>query len=622
MEDTGSQIFFAFGEFRIYPSRGRLVNGKDDIVPLTPKVFDLLLYLVENPGKPLGKDEIMSAVWPDTTVEESNLSQNISILRRELGETRGERQFIVTIPGHGYKFIADVREVGESISAGGAEEEVDGEPIAPIPGISRWWLGLIAGATIVVIALAGYYFWRGPSDRTRATTIAVLPFKPLVAESRDEALEMGMADTLIARLSGNPQIVVRPLGSVRRYGNLEQDLQEAGRALGVESVLDGSVQRWGEKIRVNVRLVNVEDGASLWNGTFDERFTDIFNVQDVIANKVAEALRLRLSGDQAGRHSTESVEAYRLYLQGRYYTSRTTPAETRKGITFYQEAIEIDPLYALAYAGMADAYRTLPITSDVPAKEAFPKAKAAALKALEIDERLPEAHLVLGYVAAWYEWDWKTAENEITSALEISPNNSEAHRAFSLLLTVLGKHDPAVKEMRTARELDPLSLPTNALEAQALHYAGRDEEARDRINKTFEIEPNFWIARLMLARILIDENRFDEALAELNRAREASGGNSETISLTAFCLAKTGRRQEALTLLGQLKSRPYAPAYNIAMAYNGLGETGEALSWLETAAEDRDVRLILLKVDAKWNNLSQDPRFVALTRRMNLVNWL
>ncbi len=640
-----SQIY-EFDKFRIDGSKRLLTNEKGEIVPLTPKVFDLLLCLAQNRGKVIEKDKLMSAIWPDTIVEESNLSQNISILRRILGEKRGQHQFIVTIPGHGYKFVAEVREVVDSTTRSEPPAIASGFSSEPGPAASRVfyddkdpkihkprfallgrkWLISLAALMILGVGLSGFYFWitrSQPVSNAPNKTIAVLPFKPLVTENRDEALEMGMADTLIARLSGNKEIVVRPLGSVRRYGTPEQDLLEAGRALGVESIVDGNIQRWGDKIRVNVRLINVADGASLWSGTFDEKFTDIFDVQDAITIKIAEALRLHFGGAgnlQLGKRSTENLEAYRLYLQGRFYALKTTPPNIRKGIAFYQQAIDIDPLYALAYAGMADAYRTLPITSDVASTEAFPKSKTAALKALEIDKRLPEAHIVLGYVASWYEWDWKTAENEIATAVEISPNNSDARRAKSLLLTVLGKHDEAVAEMKLARELDPLSLPTNALEAQALFYSGRDAEAFERLNKTFEIDPNYWIARLIAARILIGQNRFDEALNELKTAKEFSGGNSETVSLMGYALAKTGRREEALAMLEELTSRSggqYVPSYNIAMIHNGLGDSESTLSWLERAVEDRDVRLILLKVEPKWNNLRTEPRFIELMKQMN-----
>jgi len=454
--------------------------------------------------------------------------------------------------------------------------------------------------------------------------LAILPFQPLVTEASDEALEMGMTDTLIARLSDVPGLVLRPLTSVRRFTGAGRDPQASGKELGADSVLDGSLQRSGEQIRVNVRLIDVESGEAIWSRTFDEPYKDIFTLQDAIANKVADELRPRI-GKQTDPTtkppSTQNLEAYRLYLQARLYQFRSTPEDIRHAIKFYQQAIAVDPAYGLAYAGISDAYRTLPITSDVAASEAFPESRSSAEKALSIDPDLPEGHIALGYVLSWYEWNWTVAEAEFRRAIQLSPNNAEAHRALSVLLTVRGRHPEAVAEMQTARQLDPLSLLTNALEAQALHFAGRDSEAVDRLQKAFEIEPNFWIARLMLARIYIKQQHWDDALAELQRARDASHGNTESISLMGYVYARLGQRSSALKSLDDLQratTDTYVPAYNIAMLQNGLGNKDAALSSLEKAVDVHDVRVILLRVDKKWDELRDEPRFAALIKRIGM----
>ncbi len=636
---------YEFGEFRVDVVKHLLLKGDGEIVPLTPKVFELLLCFVRNNGRTIEKDELMREIWTDTIVEESNLSQNISILRRALGEKRGEHQFIVTVPGRGYRFVAEVSKIDGAATQEHSEAENTFAEIQKddyekkesasennsassrrrVPVSQKF---LIFAALILLIAVsAAFYLWRNSNESASVAsikTVAVLPFKPLVADNRDEVLEMGMADTLIARLGGNQEIIVRPLSSVRRFGNLEQDAQSAGRELGVESVLDGSVQRWGDKIRVNVRLVSTADGAALWSGTFDEKFTDIFVVQDAITQRVAAALALHLSGDEEKRlnnRGTENVEAYRFYLQGRYHALKLTPPEIRKGIEFYKQAIAADPGYALAFAGMAQAYTSLPITSDVPPNEAFPQAKAAAQRALEIDGQLAEARIVLGVVEFWFDWDWSGGEAELKKAIVINPNNSDAHRFYAVLLTVLGRHDEALAEMETARQLDPLSLVTNALKGQSFFYAERDREAIDQLNKTLEIEPNFWIAHITLARVYIRQERFDEAVKEAKKAREFSGGNSEAASLAGYALAKAERHDEALAILEELKlksNQRYVPSYNVAMTHNGLGEREEALNQLEKAFQTRDARMMLLKVEPKWNNLRNEPRFIDLLRRMNL----
>lgn len=622
---------YEFGKFRLCAVKRLLTKGDGEIIPLTPKVFELLLYLVRNNGRTLEKDELMQGVWTDTIVEESNLSQNISILRRVLGEKRDEHQFIVTVPGKGYKFVAPVNPKSEVQNPKPLEIPDAGLPIQDSsaadqkPKFKTRKVYVFAALVLLIAVGSAFYFWQMPAKSVSSIkTVAVLPFKPLVADNRDEALEIGMADTLITRLGGNREIIVRPLSSVRRFGNLEQDAQSAGRELGVDSVLDGNIQHWGDKIRVNVLLIRTADGATLWAGTFDEKFTDIFVVQDAISQKVAAALALRLSSDEKNRlnkRGTENLEAYRFYLQGRYHALKATPPDIRKGIEFYQQAIAADPLYALAYAGMAQAYAALPITSDAPPNEAFPQAKAAAQKALEIDPNLAEARMISGVVKFWFDWNWTNSEAELKKAIEINPKNADAHRFYAVLLTVLGRSDEALAEMELARQSDPLSLIAGALKAQAFFYAGRDAEAIEQSNETLEIEPNFWIAHLMLARIYIRQNRFDEAISAAKKAEEFSGGNSEALSLAGYALAKADRRTESLAMLEALKlksTKRYVPAYNIAMIYNGLGNNAEALNQLEKAFQTHDARMILLKVEPKWNNLHDEPRFIDLMKRMKL----
>ena len=574
MADLAPHIY-EFGDFRIDAAKALLVR-KGEPVALTPKVFETLLYLVRRQGDLVEKDELIRAVWPDTVVEENNLNQNISTLRRVLGESRGENRYIVTVPGRGYRFVASVRTPPVSAAA--------------------------------------------PSTRT----LAVLPFKPLTADLRDEALEMGMADTLIARLSSSRGTTVRPLSSVRKYGSLEQDALAAGRELAVESVLDGSIQRNGNHIRVTARLVQVSDGTSLWAGTFDEEFTDVFAVQDTISEKVAAALALGLSQEEKQRLTrryTENVEAYHCYLKGRYQIGKVTRPAITKGIEFFQQAIDIDPTYALAFAGVAEAYRRLPITSDVAPMEAFPRAKAAALKALEIDENITDAHLALGFIRLWFDWDWAGADREFKRAIELNPSSGEAHMGYAALLSAVGRHREAVTEGQRAIDADPLSLLVNANQAQFLHWARRDDEARLQADKTLEMDAGFWIAHLALGRVHIQAGEYEKAIAALTKARDSSGGNSETISLIGYAWARAGDRAQALAVVDELKSRfagRYLPPHSIAVIYHGLGDKDETFKWLENAYDERDVRLTFLKIDPKWDAIRSEPQFGALLRGMGL----
>ncbi len=455
-------------------------------------------------------------------------------------------------------------------------------------------------------------------------SIAVLPFKPLVAANRDEVLEAGMADTLITKLSNSREIIVSSLNSVRKYGDGKQDPVTIGRALRVNSILEGTAQKSGDRIRVTARLIKVADGSSLWAGTFDEKFTDVFTVQDTISQKVAEALALRLSGEEEKRltkRDTENVEAYQRYLTGRFHLSRVTPTEITKSIGFFNQAIELDPSYALAFVGLADACRSLALTSDRPAKEVFPQAKTAATKAVQIDKSFAEPHAALASIHMWFDWDWVGADREARRAISLNPNSGFSHLVYALLLSNLGRHQEAIAEAARARELDPVSLLANVGEGGALLSAGCADEARERLQKTVDLDPNFWIAHLALGAVCLQKGMYPEALAEYGMAREFSRGNSEAISMTGYTWARAGYAVKARGVLDELKSlsaQRYIPASNIATVYIALGEQDEAIAWLEKAYQERDVRLSSLKIAPKWDSLRSDPRFVAILKRVGL----
>jgi len=576
MDTEGPQIY-QFDEFRLDADR-RVLARNGEALALTPRVFDTLLYFVQHNNRVIPKDELMRAIWSDSFVEENNLSQNVSTLRRALGNHR----YILTVPGSGYRFAAEVKSIS-----------------APAKSIS--------------------------AADTAIRTIAVLPFKPIVEQNRDEALELGMADTLIARLSSSGKLIVRPLSSVRRYTGLEQDPQAAGRELGVESVLDGSLQRSADRIRITARLINVSDGTSLWVGTFDENATDVFAVQDAISEKVSTALAIPLSTEerrQLTKRHTENLEAYDLYLKGRYCWSKLIPPKVRRSIQFFQQAIEIDPTYALAYAGIAEAYRSLPISGDVPPHDAFPLAHAAAAKALEIDEKLADVHATLSILNSWYDWDWVAAEREARRAIELNPNSSEAHRANGLLLSTLGRQEEAIAAATRARELDPLAMLTRTHESLFLYYNGQYRVAQEKLTKTLEIDPNFWIALLTLGKILVREGKYEKGIAQFDKARSFSGGNAQTISWIGYAFGLAGDLAQADAVLGELKelsTQRYVPPYNFALIYNGLGDDETTLRWLQQALTVRDVLLsAFITVDPCWDRLRENSTFKKILKGMNL----
>jgi DNA-binding winged helix-turn-helix (wHTH) protein/TolB-like protein/Tfp pilus assembly protein PilF len=639
--DPQEPHIYAFGDFRLDVSK-RLLRRGGAPVSLTPKVFDTLVYLVEHNGKVLSKDDLMSAVWPDTVVEENNLGQNISKLRAVLGESPGHHRWIVTQPGRGYRFVADVRLLASGMESSPADAGLPGLVPEQNPSVTAAlsltkqatsgfsvrlgrfvFAGLLAGLLVVGVV----YFLRSRNSASAHPTvesIAVLPFKPLLPESRDEALELGMADTLITKLCNGTKIIVRPISSVRRYGGVEQDPLAAGRELVVDAVLDGTIQRWGDRIRVTARLVRVSDNKTLWANQFDRGFGDIFDVQDSISEQAAAELVPILTGEEKellARRYTSDTEAYEFYLKGRFFWYKRTPQATAKAAEYFQRALERDPRYALAYAGIADCYRTLPIMSDAPSRESFPKAKQAALKALEIDNNLAEAHSALGYIEYFFEWDWAAAEKEFQRAIEINPNHPLAYLGYAHLLSTLGRDEDALAEIDRAIKLDPLSPFVGTIKGQILFHAGRYSEAIEEVDKALEIEPNFWIGQIVLCRSYERLAHYEQALKACRMAAESSGDVTEATSLAGYVYAVSGQRQQAEQALRALRATSetrYVPPYNFALVYQGLGNSNEALRWLEKAYEQRDVHMVFLPVDSKWDALRKDPQFMDLITHLNL----
>jgi serine/threonine-protein kinase len=629
VSEENRQIF-EFGPFRVDAAR-RVLLRRDDgsVVKLTAKGFDTLLALVRRPGETLTKEELLSAVWPETVVEENNLSQKISELRRALGERQGEHRYIVTVPGRGFSFVADVTR-GRSGETGAMAAETETAPPAAGRAAARSdqrtraaaWVVAALLVLVAVAAGAASLLRRGASRSGGAEirTIAVLPFKPLLSDSRNEALEVGMADTLIVRLSRIREIEVRPLTAVRRYDGSEQDPLAAGRELGVDGVLDGSVYRSGERVRVTARFFDVRGGRELWAGQFDESFTDIFSVQDRMSERVAKELSLRLTPqdrESLARRETNDPEAYELYLRGRFFISG---AEPRKAIALFEEAIRRDPGFARAHAGLADIYSRLPIAADAASREPSERARRAARRALEIDGSLPQAHTALGWVALYYEWDWKGSEASFRRALDLAPDDFSARLGYAHLLSNTGRHDEAILQVDRACSLDPLSPLAASLRGQFLYNARRHAEAREQLDSTLSKNPSFWIALVQSGREQVRLGEFDEAIRSFRRARE-SGGSTIALAFAGHAHALAGQTAEAEAVLNgmvRLSETQYVPPYNLALVHLGLGRHAEAIELLEKGADERDARMVFLGIDPAWDGLRPDPRFIAILERLDL----
>jgi DNA-binding winged helix-turn-helix (wHTH) protein/TolB-like protein/tetratricopeptide (TPR) repeat protein len=625
---SSESAVYEFGDFRLDAGKRLLWHG-GEVLALTPKVLDTLLYLVKNGGKTVGKDELMAAIWPDTVVEENNLNKNISVLRQSLGEKPGEHRFIATVPGKGYRFVATVVEVPEEVS--------DPEPVTADSALpesvryqayssgwgyqyrGRWILAALA-LTLIVVAV---YLWRSRLHENAAQirSMAVLPFSPISMDTRNQALELGMADSLITQLSKANDIIVRPFSETRKYAGTDRNPVAIGRDLRVDAILDGSIQADGDHLRVTARLIRTSDGKQIWTSNFDEQTRSVFAVQDSITERVAVVLNASL-GKQSRKHYTEDVESYQFFVLGRYTGLKLTPQDHAKAIEYFKKAIEKDPNYALAYAGITTIDIAYTLANDASPVDTMPEAKMAALKAAQIDDELSDAHVALGKLALFYDWDWPQAERQFLRAYDLDPNDSEGLLFLAHFYSNVGKHEKALELGERARKLDPLTINRNALLGQFLLYAGRPDEAIETLRQTIELNPNHWLPRMFIARAYIEKGMFREAIASCSIARQFGSSSLELTALEGWSYAKLGDERNAraaLTQLEQTSKIRYVPPYLVALVHNALGETDLAISQLEEGYKARDMRMVFLKVDPKWNNLRSEPRFVALMKKMKFV---
>ena len=623
---------YEFGDFRLDISERLLLRDGIPVV-VTPKVFDLLGLLVENHGHLMEKEKLIKALWPDSFVEEANLNVNVSTLRRVLGESPAESQFIETVPRRGYRFVAAVSEIEDRPLPRQREQpeksalavpELSTTPVSAEHSIesassrkhTRWVLW--SAAIFTLLSAIFLVSWRFTHHSTNAPirTIAVLPFHPLSASYSDAALEIGMADALITRLSNSNQIVVRPTSSVVKYTGTETTTLAAGRELEVDAVLEGTVQRDNNRIRVTVQLLRVNEGVPIWAETFDDYFTNIFAVQDSISEKMAEALAMHLSGHAKqlmAKRSTENTEAYQLYMQGRYLHFKYKFQEALK---FFEAAVEKDPEYPLAYTGLALNYVALATTTS-NRQEFTDKALAAAHKAVSLDAELDEAHNTLGWVKYLGQWDWPGAEQEIQRAIQLNPNNSQAHINYAAVLSIQGKHEQALQESQTALRLDPSSGDIYYNYILHLYDARRYDEALSMAKKAVQVDPEHPLWTWLIARIYVAQSRFDEAIAEVKQ--HANGDEMKRSAALGYAYARSGRRHEAELVLDAALHRTGKPSNgSIAFIYAGMDDKEHALDWLEKGYEDRDNIMTHLKVEPLFDNLRSEQRFKELLRRMHL----
>ncbi len=475
------------------------------------------------------------------------------------------------------------------------------------------------------LILAGYFYFGRSAGTDRISSIAVIPFVNATGNAELEYLSDGISENLIGTLGRVPNLSVKSRSAAFRYKGREKDVLAIGRELGVPAILTGRVIQQGQDITLYIELVDTVTENSLWQNIYNRRLTDLIALQSEVAWDVARRLGTHIAGADENRLAptyTPHPEAYQLYMRGRFHTLRVTRPELLKAIPYLEKAIEIDPNYALAYVGLADAYRGLPLGGETDPQEYFPKAKEAAQKAVQIDENLAEAHAVLGWIIYWYDWDWESAEQHCRRALELDPGSADAHMALAHILSGLGRHEEAMTTARRGREIDPLNVRTNALEAQFLIYGGRSDEAIERLNKVLELDPDYWFAYQFMASALIEERRFDESVAAGEKGLAVYPENTRNLAFIAFALAKVGKTSEAKAMLAEMLSKhekQFVPPFSIALVYHGLGEREETQRWLERGIVSRDPRMAFLYCEPKFQDLRGDPEFDALLRRMRFI---
>jgi TolB-like protein/DNA-binding winged helix-turn-helix (wHTH) protein/Tfp pilus assembly protein PilF len=607
--------------------------------------MEVLLLLVERRGELVTRDEIAERIWGKNVFvdRDNNINAAIRKLRQVLEDDPEKPKFVQTVTGRGYRFISAVPEAGNltALPAGGSDPVLltDVLPASriraaiPHPRVRRLWLLLPCAAIALILGVVAYF--HGSRLRTHPQTavaqtavgrvmLAVLPFKNLTGDAAQDYFSDGLTEEMIAQL-GNldpPHLGVIARTSVMHYKGSNEKLDQIGSELRVQYVLEGSVRRSSDKIRITAQLIQIRDQTHVWARQYDRELSDLLALQGEIAQEVAEEIPLGFTDPKAAISAhqpllgPQAYEAYDLYLKGRYFWNKRTPRGFQQAIECFQRSIAKDPKYARAYAGLADTYALLSGYTLTPQTESMPKARAAALKALELDESLAEAHTSLALITENYDWDWKTAEKEYRRAIELNPNYATAHHWYAEFLSWEGRFDEAFAESERARQLDPLSLIIAADNAAILFYSRQYDRAIAQCRSVQEMEPNFPRAHLVVGAY-VEKGQFANALADLDKWEDAAW----TLSWRIYIYGRHGQQPQArraLEKLHQLNRREYISPDAFLWAYLGMGNKDEAFAWFERAYADHSNSLISLKVNPAYDPLRSDPRFQDLMRRVGL----
>jgi TolB-like protein/Tfp pilus assembly protein PilF len=567
-----------FGVFEADLRAGELRrNGSK--VKLQEQPFQILAMLLERPGEIVTREELRARLWSaDTFVDfDHGLNSAIRRLRDALGDSAENPSFVETLGRRGYRFIAPV--------ASRVLRERQHEPIE---------------------------------------SVAVLPFANRSADPNTDYLSDGITESLINNLSQISTLRVTARSTVFRYKGKDADPRKVGSDLHVRAVVSGRLLKRGSSLIIQAELMDVATGSQLWGGQYNRQAENVFLLQDDLSREISEKLRLRLTGDEKRRLTkryTEDAEAYRLYLKGRYHWNKRNPEGLQKAVDYFQQALNRDPVYPLAYAGLADTYAYLSFFHVVPPRQAMPKAKAAAVKALEIDDHLAEAHVSLGYVSFTYDGDWSAAGKHFEQALALNPIYSGAHTFYAFYLNSLGRSEEALAVAKRALDLDPASPAVSHSLAVQLYLARRFDEAIEQAHNTLEMDANFAISYQLLGEVHVSKGLYREGLLALEKFSALSRTSAISRALVGYSHARLGERSAALRIIEELTSaskHSFIPAFLYALVYAGLEDKDQAFGWLEKAYEERFNRLAYLKQDALWDPLRSDPRFIDMLRRLGI----
>lgn len=624
-----------FVDFALHPPEHCLLKNGEQ-VHLRPKAFEALVYLVEQRGRLVKKEELLDKLWPEVVVTENALSKCIDDIRHALGDSAREPRFIETVPWLGFRFIAEVEESAPITADAQKASDVAVESQEPsvettsktgrrqksrLSG-SRW---LIPGISVtVVILLSLVIVWRDTLfkwNETRTDSLAVLPFVNLSGDPKQEYLADGMTEALIANLGKLKALRVISRTSVMTYKNRPTPMPEIARQLNVDAVVEGSILRASDRVRITAKLIDANSDQLLWVKSYKRHIQDILTLQSELAQAIATEIRVELTPqEQTQVFATRPVnpEAYDAYLKGRYFWNKRTSEAFEKAKQQFLKAIEIDSSYAPAYTGLSDTYTLLAGYGILPGDTATAQSKKYALKALELDETLAEAHVALAPNLS-NEWDWAGAEREFKRAIELNPNYATAHHWYATHLERFGLLDQAVSEARKALTLAPLSLRIRVDLGRTYFYARRYDEAIQQYRETLELDPNFAPAHSLLGLVYLERGEFEQAITELREGMRLRNGDLSR--WLGYAYAVSGRKDEAMNELSKWKQRWqqwHEDAAVLALIYTGLGDEDAAFEWLEKAFEVRDPALFSLKCSPQWDTLRPDERFQNLLRRIGI----